>query len=212
MDIYISDDEKGENIRRWLYGNGYLVIAGSILGIAEIFLGSYLPNYQKMQVEKASNIYQQVTIFSAEGRRSDAENKHQLLLSQFSSTPYAVFSSFEMVKLTLNSDSEAAKSYLRWIIYNATLIGHVEIALLRLAKICMAEDKFAISSSLIGESVSSSFVSFFSELRGDIAVKQGEFTEALAAYQNATLGLIEDDPRLVFLKMKIDDMAVGYDD
>lgn len=212
MDIYISDDEKGENIRRWWYENGHLVITGSILGIVVILIGIYLLDYKKIESENASNIYQQLTNLVAEGRRSDAENKHQLLLSRFSSTPYAVFSSFEMVKLTLNSDSEAAKSYLRWIIYNATLIGHVEIALLRLAKICMAEDKFAISSSLIGESVSSSFVSFFSELRGDIAVKQGEFTEALAAYQNATLGLIEDDPRLVFLKMKIDDMAVGYDD
>ena len=211
MDIYISDDEKGENIRRWLYGNGYLVIAGSILGIAVIFLGSYLPNYQKMQVENASNIYQQVTNFSAEGRRSDAENKHQLLLSQFSSTPYAVFSSFEMVKLTLNSDSEAAKSYLRWIISNAILTGHVEIALLRLAKVCMAEDNFVVSSSLIDESSSVSFISLFSELRGDIAGEQKKFTEALAAYQHATLGLIKEDPRLVLLKMKINDMVVGND-
>ena len=197
MDIYISDDEKGENIRRWWYGNGYSVIAGSILGIAVILVGGYWLDHQKMQLENASNIYQQVTNFVAEGRRIDAEDKHQLLLSQFSSTPYAVFSSFEMVRLTLNSDSEAAKSYLRWIISNAILTGHIEIALLRLAKICMAEDDLVVSSSLIDESSSASFLSLFSELRGDIAGEQGKFTEALDAYQNATSVLIEEDSRLV---------------
>ena len=211
MNIYISDDEKGENIKRWWDDNGIWVIFIIISLAGVILIGNYWSNHQKFRVENAANIYQQVTNAIAEGRERDAQDKHEILLSQFPSTPYAVFSSFEMVKLTLDSDIESAKSHLRWIIFNSILTGHVEIALLRLAKIFLVENNLVVAISLIDKSNSLSFVSLFYELRGDIFAKKGKSAEALSAYKNAMLKLVFDAPRRSLLSIKIDDMSVGDD-
>lgn len=212
MDIYASDDEKGEDIKRWWRENGRSVIAGSILGIAVIFAGRYWLTYQQVQAETAANTYQQLTSFIAEGQQSDAEDKNQLLISEFASTPYAVFAALEMAsQAASNNDNAAAKTYLQWIIANATLSGHVEIARLRLAKLFLAETDYDNSLALVNESNSESFASLFSELRGDIYADQGKLIEARAAYQSASLSLVDGEPRRVLLNMKIDDMAVAND-
>ena len=39
MDIYASDEEKGEDIKRWWRENGLSVIAGVILGVAILLVG-----------------------------------------------------------------------------------------------------------------------------------------------------------------------------
>ena len=212
MDIYASDDEKGEDIKRWWRENGRSVIAGSILGIAVIFAGRYWLSYQQIQSENAANSYQQLTNLVAEGKQNDAAEQNQLLLSEFSSSPYAVFAAFEMASQAIsNDDNESAKSYLEWIVANASLAGHIEIAQLRLAKIFFSEANYEQAMSLTNESQSDSFTSLFSELRGDIFSAQGKFVEARVAYLSAILSLVDGEPRRVLLSMKMDDMAVADD-
>lgn len=209
MDIYASDDEKGEDIKRWWRENGRSVIAGSILGLAIIFAGRYWVGYQQNQSEKAATSYQQLTLLVVDGKQDAAAEQNKLLLSEFSSSPYAVFAAFEMASQAIsNDDSELAKSYLEWAIENAALSGHVEIAQLRLAKLFLAEANYEKALSLVNESKSDSFASLFAELRGDVFSAQGKQVEARAAYQSAILSLVDGEPRRVLLNMKIDDMAV----
>ncbi len=212
MDIYASDDEKGEDIKRWWRENGRSVIAGTIIGVAIILSGRYWLNFQQVQAENAATTYQQLTSFVAQGKQNDADEQNQILLSKFASTPYAVFAAFEMAGQAVdNGDNASAKSYLEWVMANATLTGHMEIARLRLAKLFLAEEDFDNALSLIAESSSDSFTSLFAELRGDVLSAQGESVQARAAYQTAVLSLVEGDPRRVLLNMKIDDLAVADD-
>lgn len=212
MDIYASDDEKGEDIKRWWRENGRSVIAGTIIGVAIILSGRYWLNFQQVQAENAANTYQQLTNLVAQGKQNDADEKNQILLSKFASTPYAVFAAFEMASQAVNNDDTAsAKSYLEWVMTNATLTGHIEIARLRLAKLFLAEEDFDTALTLISESSSDSFLSLFAELRGDVLSAQGEVVKARAAYQTAVLRLVEGEPRRVLLNIKIDDLAVADD-
>lgn len=209
MDIYASDDEKGEDIKRWWRENGRSVIAVSILGIAVIFAGRYWLGYQQTQSENAAITYQQLTNLVAEGQHEGADEQNQLLLSEFATTPYAVFAALEMANQAItDDDDESAKSYYEWVINNAKLNGHVEIARLRLAKLYLAEDNYEKAIQLVSESTSESFSSLYSELRGDIFAEQGQNLEARAAYQSAILNVVEGEPRRIILNMKIDDMAV----
>jgi len=209
MDIYASDDEKGEDIKRWWRENGRSVIAGSILGLAIIFAGRYWIGYQQNQSEKAANSYQQLTILVADGKQDDAVEQNNLLASEFSSSPYAVFAALEMASQAVSdNDNKTAKSYLEWVIKNASLSGHIEIAQLRLAKLFLAEANYEKALSLANESKSASFASLFAELRGDALSVQGKQVEARAAYQSAILSLVDGEPRRVLLNMKIDNMAV----
>jgi predicted negative regulator of RcsB-dependent stress response len=209
MDIYASDDEKAEDIKRWWRENGRSVIAGSILGLAIIFSSRYWFEYQQDKVESAANYYQQVTQLIAEDTLDNVLEKHTVLLNNYSSTPYAVFSALEVANQALiNDDTTAAKTNLEWVMNNAKLAGHVEIARLRLARLFVIEENYEQALALINQSTVISFASLFSELKGDIYAKQNQYRDARAAYQSAILSHTEGDARYALLNMKIDNMAV----
>ncbi len=208
MDIYASDEEKGEEIKQWWRDNGRSVIMGCVLGLAVIFSGRYWINYQHALSSNASLTYQQVSIALSEGETSLAEDKTQQLLSEFSTTPYAIFAAFEMAVQSIEKgDSTSAQSYLEWVLTNAELLAHKELARLRLAQLLMSGEKFDQSLALIEESESTAFTSLLEELRGDIFVAQGNTAEARKAYQNAMIDLIQGEPRSGILQFKLNDVA-----
>jgi len=205
MDIYASDEEKGEEIKQWWRDNGRSVILGCIVSAAIIFGGRYWMTYQQALASNASVVYQQVVLSLNDDNISSAEDKTQQLFSEFSSTPYAVFAAFEMAAQSV--DTVSAQSYLEWVMAHADLLAHKELARLRLAQLLMNDEKFEQSLSLIEQSESPAFSSLLSELRGDILVAQGNTHEARAAYQNAMLTLSQGEPRKQLLQVKLDDVA-----
>ncbi|RKZ79621.1 MAG: hypothetical protein DRQ35_03900 [Gammaproteobacteria bacterium] len=213
MDIYASDEEKGEEIKQWWRDNGTSVIVGCLLGVAVLFGGRYWMTYQQTNAENASNAYQQMASYLADDNYPEAENATQLLLNDYASTPYAVFAAFEMAEQSLsNGDSATTKTYLKWVIANAKLSGQAEIARLRLAKLLVSEAQYQQALELVEQSQLATFDSLFSELRGDIYAAQGQEIEARAAYQSALLMLNQGEPRQVILQLKLDDMTAGSQD
>lgn len=209
MDIYASDDEKGEEIKQWWRDNGTSVIVGCLLSIAIVLGWRYWITNQHTQAENASGLYQQVVTLLAEDNITDAENKTQQLLSEFSKTPYAVFAAFEVAKQA--GDPSTTKTYLEWAMENAKLSGQVEIARLRLAKLLLNEAQYQQALALTEQSQTAAFASLFAELQGDIYAAQGQQEQARTAYQNALLTLRQGEPRQQLLKLKLDDMAVTQD-
>ncbi|NQY25980.1 MAG: tetratricopeptide repeat protein [Piscirickettsiaceae bacterium] len=208
MDIYASDEEKGEEIKQWWRDNGLSVVVACLLGVSVLFGGRYWVTHQNTQAESASNHYQQLISFLADDKKIEAENATQKLLSEFSKTPYAVFAAFEMAKQSLNdNDVTRTKTYLEWVMSNAKLAGQVEIARLRLAQCLFTETNYESALILMEQSESQAFDSLFSELRGDIYAIQGEQSLARTAYQSALLSVNQGEPRQQVLQLKLDDMA-----
>ena len=209
MDIYASDDEKGEEIKQWWRDNGRAVLIGIVFGAALIFSGRYWLNYQTTLAEQASLSYQQLSTFLTEDKKTEADEQMQLLLSEFSSTPYAIFAAFDMAqKAVVVNDNEAAKTYLQWVIDHAELAGHKALAQLRLSKLLLAESKFDLALDLVTQPTSASFTSLFAEVQGDILVAQGKDSDARAAYQTAMMTLGQGQPRQSILQLKLDDVAI----
>jgi predicted negative regulator of RcsB-dependent stress response len=209
MDIYASDDEKGEEIKQWWRDNGRAVIIGIVFGVALLFSGRYWLNYQTTLAEQASSNYQQLATLLTEDKKIEADEKTQLLLSEFSATPYAVFAAFDMAKKTVElNDNETAKTYLQWVIDHAELSGHIALAQLRLSELLLLESKFDLALELLAQPTSVSFTSLFSELQGDILVAQGKDSEARSAYQTAMMTLRQGQPRQSLIQLKLDDVAI----
>lgn len=212
MDIYASDEEKGEEIKQWWRDNGRSVILGCVLGVAVLFSGRYWITYQQDLAFNASATYQQVLLALSEDDTSLAEDKTQQLFSEFSSTPYAIFAAFEMASQSIdNEDTLSAQSYLQWVMTNAELSAHTELARLRLAQLLLDDGKFDQSLALINESETTGFTSLLAELRGDIFVAQGKVIEAKSAYQNAIFELNQGEPRKTILQIKLNDVAESND-
>ncbi len=209
MDIYASDDEKGEEIKQWWRDNGRSVIIGIVFGATLLFSGRYWLNYQTTLAEQASSTYQQLATLLTEDKKVEADEKTQLLLGEFSSTPYAVFAALDMAKKSVElNDSETAKTYLQWVIDHADLTGHKALAQLRLSKLLLLESKFDLALALVTQPTSVSFASLFSELQGDILVAQGKDSEARSAYQTAMMTLGQGQPRQSIIQLKLDDVAI----
>ena len=175
MDIYASDEEKGEEIKRWWRENGLAVMLGIALGIAGLVGGRYWLNQQAMSTTQASSLYQQASVYLAEGNGSQAVDSVDKLFSDFANTPYATFAAFDMAKNSLaNEDTNGAKTYLEWVIGHAKLTGQKEIAKLRLSKLQLDESNFEQALMTLNLGETTAFKSLFDELKGDVYLAQGK--------------------------------------
>ena len=71
MDVYKTEEEQVEAIKKWWSENGKSIIAGIIIGIAAIFGWRGYENHAAMQAKSASTLYEQLLVAS---RKNDAEN------------------------------------------------------------------------------------------------------------------------------------------
>ncbi len=212
MDIYASDEEKGEEIKQWWRDNGTSVIVGCLLGVSVLVGGRYWVSYQQSYTENASSHYQQVIALLANDDFVEAENTTQQLLGEFAKTPYAVFAAFEMAKQSAADDDLArSKTYLEWVAANADLAGQIDIAEMRLAQLLLDAAQYQQALSLVEQPQTNAFDSLFAELRGDIYSAQGQQQLARAAYQNALLSLSQGEARQQLLQLKLDDMSGSTD-
>lgn len=210
MDIYASDEEKGEEIKQWWRDNGRMVVASIVLGAAAIFSSRYWVNYQTTLAEDASLGYQQLSTLLTEDKKLEAEQKTLQLLSEFSTTPYAVFAAFDMaIKAVELKDNELAKTNLQWIIDHTELTGQKALAQLRLSQLLLAESKFELAYQLVNQTTTIGFSSLYSEVQGDILVAQNKAKEARTAYQTAMVTLDQGHPRLRILQLKLNDVVIS---
>jgi len=208
VDIYASDEEKGEDIKRWWRENGLSVVMGIALGIAVLVGGRFWLTQQHMESVSASNLYQQTSQLVTEGKTAEAATLVDKLLSEYAATPYAVFAAFEMAKVNVaKGEVESAKSHLEWVINNGKLSGQKDIARLRLSQLLLDQSDYQQTLSVIAQAETTAFKSLFDELKGDVYIAQGKLSEAATSYQAALSLLEKNEPRGLILKLKLDDVA-----
>jgi len=208
VDIYASDEEKGEEIKRWWRENGLSIMLGIALGIAVLVGGRYWLTQKQMQSVNASSLYQHTSQLASEGKRTEAAALVDKLFSEYASTPYAVFAALEMAKHSAdNDDLEGAKSYLNWVITHAELNGQRDMARLRLGQLLLDQADYQAAQAVANDAETNAFESLFDELKGDIYIAQDQFTEAATAYGSALNALEQNAPRGLILKLKLDDIT-----
>lgn len=209
MDIYASDDEKGEAIKNWWRENGRSVVTGVILGGAVIFGGRYWISYQQANTENAAAMYQQVQMNISDADLTAAEDLTQELMQSYSKTPYAAFAAIELAAEQVRNDQAAtALEYLQWTADKAKLTGQKDLARLRMARVLVDQGDYDQALQLTQQTGSEAFSSLFAELEGDIYLAQENKQQAYEAYRNAISTMDVDDPRKTLLEMKRDDVAV----
>lgn len=212
MDIYASDEEKAEAIKQWWRDNGRSVVAGVALGAAAIFGFRYWMNHQQVQTEQASMIYQQAAIQLNQSQVTEAQTSVNRLTQDYASTAYAVFAALEMAQTAVSEGDEAtAQEQLNWVMNNADLDSHRELARLRLAQLYLGQGELEQASALVEQAGLAAYDSLFAELEGDIELAQGDTEAAQSAYQRAILSLAAGEPRQTVLQMKLDQVAVAHE-
>ncbi len=208
MDIYASDEEKGEAIKQWWRDNGTSVILGLVVASAIFVGGRYWLGEKQVQTANAAKQYQYIEVLLTEEKQAEAEKVADTLFSDYAATPYATFSAFSLAKSAAeNQEYDKSTFYLEWIVNHAQLEAHIETARFRLAKLLFNEGAYQQASSLCDQSNSIAFKSLFDELKADILLAQGEKTKAESLLQSVISGLDSNDPRYMIVKLKLDDVS-----
>lgn len=204
MDVYTTEEQQVEVIKKWWKENGTSVIAGVGLGLAAVFGWQAWVKHQASVGEQAAAVFDQLMGSVDAGAREMADQQAQLLTEKFASTPYAAFAALAQARMMVNAgDDVGARARLQWVLEHTGEAGLKQIARLRLARVLLNDGDLDGAAEALRGADAGSFAGEFSNLQGDIAVARKDYAAARIAYQHALDNNV-GNPEVV--RMKLDDL------
>jgi predicted negative regulator of RcsB-dependent stress response len=189
MDIYLTEEERLEALKRWWKENGRAVILGIGLGLALIAGWGIWKRTQAEKTELASVFYQQLLRAVEEKRTDAAVSLGERLTKGDLGSSYAVYAKLFLARLKVEAnDLATAKNLLQEVIVEAREEGIRHVARLRLGQVLLALGQAEEALSLVKSAEAKGFGEFaglYAELQGDLyqALNRGE--DARSSYLRA---------------------------
>jgi len=208
LDVFSTEEEQAEAIKKWWRDNGKSIIAGIVIGVTSIFGWRSYINHSALQAKQASIIYEQLLVAS---RKNDTDNIRTLannIITDYKSSTYAIFSKLMLAKIESEAGNlENAEAYLNSILDNNLRSEFKHITRLRLIRVLIANNKLDSAEKLLSKIEPNQFITHYEELRGDIFFKRGKIKEASRAYKNALVNSEKTEEAQLILQMKLDDLG-----
>ncbi|MAW27282.1 MAG: hypothetical protein CMP98_00595 [Gammaproteobacteria bacterium] len=212
-----DDDEQLEAIKNWWKENGTSFVVTLVVAVAGIFGYQAWQNQQESSADQASVIYEDLVEAVVNDSPLQALSDDDIstgrflagrLQDEYGSTGYARLGTLLLAKLSVEAgDLAGAEKELRWILDNGVDASLEPIVRLRLARVLLAQDETDAAYDVVTVlSEESAFASSIAEVRGDIALAQGDERGAYDAYLRATEALPENSPSPL-LEMKRDNLS-----
>ena len=220
MDVYRTEEEQVQAIKKWFKENGaqYLIVAG--LALAIVFGYQWWKESRQSTGEAASIIYNDfmgMAQLAAPGTDKDGENlstaKHlaQQLIEQYENTQYASYAALMLAKLAVQAnDLEEAERQLRWVLAHSPDKPLSLTTNMRLARVIAANGSPEKGLVLIKAPVPSAWQAAYDEVRGDLHLQMGNVDDARQAYQRSVdaAAATENSRPNPIVQMKLDDLSV----
>ncbi|MEI6269713.1 MAG: tetratricopeptide repeat protein [Methylococcaceae bacterium] len=206
MEIYETEEEQLDAVKRWWKENGQSTIIGLVLGVAVILGWNYWQDHKKAQTEQASALYGQLIVAIGADKKDSAEKLVERIQSEYPKTEYAAYSSLLLAKLKVQQgDIPKAQALLKGIAAGSDK-ELSNVAKIRLVRLMLASGEYEQGLQLINDvdpATSSSFSGNYDELVGDLYVALDRLDQARTAYQKA----LENGYKSPLLQFKIDDLT-----
>ena len=150
MDVYSTEEQQIEAIKKWWQTNGNSVLIGIVLAIAAVFGYQSWTQSQQENSEAAAVLYGQVIEAATaadqnrmqgnteelEGQLATLNHLGEQLKTDFSDSEYAVFGALMLAKeAVMEGDQESAAPQLKWAMEHTSSAATRLIANLRLARV-----------------------------------------------------------------------------
>lgn len=204
MEVYDTEQEQIEAIKKWFVENGKSALLGIIFGVGTIFGWRTWQSNIIEQAEDASEIYQQSLVAMGQENLEEARDNATNIINTYGSTGYSVLARLLLAYIeSQESNYGLAEEHLISALDetdNETMIKEIK---LRLARVYIANQKIEQALALLTSEQASSFSAQYNELKGDIYELQGENDAARLAYQQALIELESGtfDPTLLNSKL-----------
>jgi len=226
VDVYSTEEQQIEAIKKWWQTNGNSVLIGIALAIAAVFGYQSWTQSEQATSEAAAVLYGQVVEAATQadqnrmqgnaeelaGQLATLKHLGEQLKTDFSDSEYAVFGALMLAKeAVMESDPDAATEQLGWAMEKTSSDATRLIANLRLARVLAAQEQYDAALKTIDSVQPGSQADAYEEVRGDIYVAMGDQEKARQAYKKAmdlSADLNEGQSRPI-LKFKYDNLLVA---
>jgi len=185
LDVYTTEKEQLDQVKKWWDENGKAVILGLVLGLGGLFGYRYWDASRIAEGQNASINYEHLLAIASAGASDEATEAGDAIINGYPKSTYAKLSALVLAKLAVDArDLEEAKARVRWVIDNSKGGKIKPIAQTRLVQLYLAQGKVEEAAALISE-IDPTYADQFTELRGDVFLAQGELEAARAKYSQA---------------------------
>ena len=195
MEVYDTEEEQVEAIKKWWRDNWKSLFGGIILGLGILYGGKTWLQQKDIHAGSASVEFEAMIQAVGQDKITEATEFAAVLLGQYTDTPYAVMASFTMASIKVKeNDLQTAKTHLRWALEHTTQSSFKHVARIRLARVLLAEGKHDEALSQISNIDTGKYLPTYEELKGDLYLAKGQVDLARTAY-NLALSSMEAGAR-----------------
>ena len=201
MEIYSTEEQQAEAIKRFFRENGLSLALGVIVGLGGLYGWKAYNQNQITTAEHASDAYTKLV------ESDDVLASADTFISENKDTQYATLAAFVAAKEAVDAQKlDIANEKLSWIVSNVDNAQLKAIATTRLARVQIAQQQYDEALTTLNSPLPEAFNANVAELKGDIYTQQGNKEQARVAYQAAVdAGGLTSNP---LLQIKLDDLAV----
>ncbi|NJD05414.1 MAG: tetratricopeptide repeat protein [Methylococcaceae bacterium] len=189
MEIYLSEEERVEALKKWWKENARSVFAGIGLGVAVLLGWNAWQGAKDRKAQEASGLYQQL-LKAVEAKQSEPAGKlAERIVQQYQGSLYATYASLFQAKIKAEAgDLAGAKSILSDLSNSVKQDALRHIVRLRLIRVLQAQGDhdgaLALMAPLTPDK-SGEFEKLYEELKGDSYLALNRADDALGAYKKA---------------------------
>ncbi len=203
MEIYTSEEQQVEAIKRFWNQYGKAILGGVVIGLASLYGWRFYQAEQRASAEALSNSYAQ--LIEQQGNDAEWLAQAQRFIGEQGSSNYAIFAALLSAKEAVNAgDLASASQHLNWAQQNSKDANIKAIAQIRLARVQRELGELAAALATINQTMPESFTAQQSELKGDILQANGDLPAAKSAFQQA---LTQAGSNAQLLQIKLDELA-----
>ncbi|MFW1585695.1 YfgM family protein [Vibrio parahaemolyticus] len=203
MELYDTEEQQVEAIKDWWKENGKAVIIGAVVGLGGLFGWRYYQDTVIQASETASQSYT-TAMNTLQEKGVDAQSDVQAFIESNEVKEYSVLAALQLAKAQVEAkDFTAALEQLKWAQSNTKDAALSPLISYRIARIETELGNFDAANTELGKVTDTAWAGRIAELRGDIALRQGDKDAAYAAYTEAQQAA-DASPTL---QMKLDDLA-----
>jgi len=211
VEIYDTEEEQLEALKRWWKENGQATILGLVMGIAVILAWNFWQDHKKEQAGLASALYSELLLATDSNKLDSAEKLAERLQQQYPKTEYAAYSGLLLAKVKVQQGDLAKAQTILTSIASGSNKELGNIANIRLVRLMMANGQYEQGLKLINSidpANSASYSGNYDELVGDLYVALDRIELARSSYQKALVS----GYRSPLLQLKIDDLTAPEKD
>lgn len=209
MDVYTTEKEQIDQIKKWWGENGKAIIFGLVLGLGGLYGYRYWDSSRIVEGQNASINYEHLLAVASAGASDEATEAGDAIINGYPKTTYAKLSALLLAKLAVDvRDLDEAKARLQWVIDNSNGGKIKPIAQTRLVQLLLAEADVENAASVLSQ-VDPAYADQFTELRGDVFLAQGDQESAQSNYSQALEDAQKRGNTGESIQLKIDNLSMA---